>query len=107
MPTTDDRRSEPHPKTRKRNWTVDRVRERIRTGVIVRRLQDHVLGHLDLTQTQLRAAEILLKKTVPDLSAVEYTNTAAARPAEDMSDAELIAILQQRAQQKGQSSAVN
>lgn len=54
-----------------RPHTPDVVRERIRTGVVLNRLQKHALGKLEMTTTQVRAAEILLRKTVPDLSSTE------------------------------------
>jgi hypothetical protein len=63
--------------TMKGAWTPDKVRERIKTGVILDRLEKHTLGELDLTQTQLKAAEILLRKTIPDLKAVEHSGDAA------------------------------
>jgi hypothetical protein len=37
------------------------------------RLAAHVEGVVDLSPTQVRAAEILLKKTVPDLARTEVT----------------------------------
>lgn len=48
-------------------------REKIRTSMLINRLQNHVAGRLEMTQTQLRAAEVLLKKTLPDQSATELT----------------------------------
>ncbi len=43
-------------------------RERIQTSMLLNRLQNHVAGKLKLTATQIKAAEILLRKSVPDLS---------------------------------------
>lgn len=34
------------------------------------RLDKHAMGEIEMTNSQVRAAEILLKKAVPDLSAV-------------------------------------
>lgn len=48
-------------------------RKRIQTGVLLKRLQDHVVGDVEMSATQLRAAEILLRKSIPDLSATELT----------------------------------
>lgn len=42
------------------------------SGAIMARLAKHVLGEDEMTSTQVRAAEILLRKTVPDLSAIEH-----------------------------------
>jgi hypothetical protein len=41
--------------------------------MLAKRLQNHALGKLDLTSTQLKAIEILLKKTLPDLSSIDAT----------------------------------
>ena len=58
---------------KRRTWIDDKWRERIQAGVLVERLVKHALGQIEMTATQLRAAEILLKKTIPDLSAVEHS----------------------------------
>jgi hypothetical protein len=42
-------------------------RERIRTSMLINRLQDHSTGKIEMTPTQIKATEILLKKTAPDL----------------------------------------
>lgn len=49
----------------------DKVRGRIQTSMLINRLSDHVFGKVELTPSQVRSAEILLKKTIPDLSATE------------------------------------
>lgn len=46
----------------------DEIREKIRASQLVNRLEDHVLGDLDLKPTQVTAALGLLKKCVPDMS---------------------------------------
>ncbi len=46
-----------------------KVRERIQTSMLINRLSDHVFGKVELSPTQVRSAEILLKKSMPDLSA--------------------------------------
>jgi hypothetical protein len=51
----------------------ERTRAKIQTSQIINRLQAHVSGEVDMTSTQVRAAEILLKKTLPDLAAIELT----------------------------------
>ena len=76
-----------------KRWTPDVVRQRIRVGNIVRRLIDHTMGTVEMSPTQVRAAEILLKKAMPDLSAVEYTNQVNNRPVEEWTDAELAEAL--------------
>ena len=54
-----------------RAWTPEKVRERIKVALLARRLQHHALGKLEMTESQRRATEILLKKTLPDLQSIE------------------------------------
>ena len=49
------------------------VRERIQTSMLLNRLSDHVFGKCELSNTQVRAAEILLSKTLPSLSSIEHS----------------------------------
>lgn len=49
----------------------DDVRAKIQTSQLVNRLTDHALGIIELSTTQVRAIEILIKKTLPDLSSIE------------------------------------
>lgn len=81
--------------TKGRHWSTVRFRTRIRVGMLGKRLQDHALGLLEkpMDATQIRAAEILLKKAVPDLSAVEHSGVVE-RSASEMTRAELLAIVQ-------------
>jgi hypothetical protein len=44
----------------------DNAREKICTSRIINRLHKCASGEISLTRTQLRAAEILLRKCVPD-----------------------------------------
>lgn len=49
----------------------ERVRKRIQTSQLINRLQDNALASDELmTAGQIRSAEVLLRKAVPDLSAV-------------------------------------
>ncbi len=48
----------------------EHVRLKIKTAQLVNRLQDHAEGKVEMTSSQLKAAEVLLKKTLPDLSAM-------------------------------------
>lgn len=51
----------------------ENTRAKIQTSQIINRLAKHILGKLELSPTQVRAAEILLKKTLPDLTNVEHS----------------------------------
>jgi hypothetical protein len=48
-------------------------REKIRTSMLINRLQNHVAGRIEMSATQLRAAEVLLRKRLPDLVATEHS----------------------------------
>ena len=49
-------------------------RKRIQTSALITRLQKNALGDVELmTPAQIKSAEILLKKTLPDLKAVDHT----------------------------------
>lgn len=50
------------------------VRSKIQASQLVNRLTNHALGEVELSATQVRAIEILLKKTIPDLSAMELSS---------------------------------
>ena len=51
----------------------NKTREKIQTTQLVKRLTDHALNDLDLSASQIKAIEILLKKTLPDLKQLEVT----------------------------------
>ena len=51
----------------------DDVRAKIQTSQLVNRLTDHALGTIELSPTQVRAIEILIKKTLPDLQSVDLS----------------------------------
>jgi hypothetical protein len=75
---------------RDRTWTPDKVRAKIRTSMLINRLQGHVLGRIEMSKTQVQAAGMLLRKTLPDMIA----QTVTMRPLEQMSDDELVLTLQ-------------
>jgi hypothetical protein len=52
----------------------DDVRKKIQVSQLINILQDHALtGMGELPPTRMKAIEILLKKSIPDLSAVELS----------------------------------
>ena len=66
---------------RKKAGTLDKpwdekVRAKIQTSMLVNRLHDHVFATAELSQTQMKAIEILLRKSLPDLSAVTLSGDA-------------------------------
>lgn len=54
--------------------TVDeRTRLKIQTTQLVNRLTNHALNDVEMSSTQIRAIEILLKKSLPDLQSIEHS----------------------------------
>ncbi len=50
----------------------DMTRQKIQTSQLVNRLTDHALGKVEMEPSQVRAIEILLKKSLPDLAQVTH-----------------------------------
>lgn len=78
----------------------DRTREKIRTSQLLNRLHAYALSENDpqngkpveLSSTQVKAIEVLLRKSLPDLSQVESTNTNYNVDVADLTDAQLASI---------------
>lgn len=45
-----------------------KTRQKIKTTQLVNRLTDHALGKIELSTSQVRSIEVLLRKTLADLS---------------------------------------
>jgi hypothetical protein len=58
---------------RKQLWHPDEVRAKIQASQLLNRLHDHAFGKVELTPAQVRSIEVLLKKAIPDLSAVQMS----------------------------------
>jgi len=54
---------------------IEETRKKVQTSQLINRLQDHGLGTVELSATQVRAIEVLLRKTIPDLSATTHDAT--------------------------------
>lgn len=52
----------------------DDVRRKIQASQLINRLTAHAHGKVEMSPTQVRAAEILLKKSMPDLASVEHSS---------------------------------
>lgn len=57
-----------------------RVRERIKTTLLLERVQDHAFGELEMTPSQLQAAFALLDRTVPKLSQIQHVGDEEGGP---------------------------
>lgn len=58
---------------RLRKTHQDDVRKKIQASQLINVLQDHALGKSDLPQSRIKAIEILLRKTIPDLSQMQLS----------------------------------
>jgi len=58
----------------------DEIRTKIQASQLINVLQNHALGtdETEMTATRMKAIELLLKKSVPDLSSIELTGDADA-----------------------------
>ncbi len=51
----------------------EEVRSKIQASVLIDRLHKHANGELEMTSTQVKAAETLLDRSVPKLSQIQHT----------------------------------
>lgn len=51
----------------------DETRARIKASQLIKRLESHALDGVPMEMSQIKAVEILLRKRLPDLSAVEHS----------------------------------
>jgi hypothetical protein len=51
----------------------DATRQKIQTSQLINRLQANAMGEIELTQGQIKSIEVLLKKSLPDLSSIEVS----------------------------------
>jgi hypothetical protein len=57
----------------------DMVRAKIQATELINLLQDYALGHIEeIPNGRMKAIEILLKKSIPDLSSVELSGNDEA-----------------------------
>lgn len=73
--------------TKRNAMLIEEAREKIKTTQLINRLQDHGLGEVDMSPTQVRAIEILLKKRVPDLTSVAVAGGHDGEPVEVLAGA--------------------
>lgn len=51
----------------------EETRAKIKAAMIINRLQDHVLGEIELDAAQVSSAKTLLAKVLPDLKSTEHS----------------------------------
>ena len=55
----------------RRTVLTEEWKKRIASGKIMKRIEECALGDIEMTSNQLKAADILLKKIIPDLARQE------------------------------------
>lgn len=79
----------------------ERLRERIKAGQIVDRVQKCALGQVEMTSTEFQAAKLLINKTIPDLpQQVQYDPLAGARDISHANPYHLLAIIEGESERK-------
>jgi hypothetical protein len=58
----------------------ENTRLKIKTSQLLNRLHDHVIDKVELSTTQIKAIEILLRKALPDLQSVSLTGADGVGP---------------------------
>ena len=58
---------------RKNTAHSQRSRDKIKTTQLINRLNSIALGDITVDPTQLRAIEVALRKSLPDLQSIEHT----------------------------------
>lgn len=54
-----------------RKFHTEEIRAKIQASQLINRLTDHAFGKVELSATQVRSIEVLLKKSVPDLQSID------------------------------------
>jgi hypothetical protein len=60
--------------------------------MLINRLHKQASGEIELSNNQLRAIEVLLRKTLPDLSAIAHSGAVEMVKADELSDSALAHI---------------
>jgi hypothetical protein len=89
--------------TRRQLWHQEDARKKIQTSQLINRLTNHALADKPIMDaSQVKAAQILLAKAVPDLSSVELSGANGGpieyRDINSVTDAELLLIADGRSQ---------
>jgi hypothetical protein len=77
---------------RKRLFHPEEVRQKIKTSQLVNRLNAFVNGEVELSTAQVTAALGLIRKTMPDLSAMAHSGVIETTKPEELSDDRLAHI---------------
>lgn len=58
----------------------EQIRQKIQASVIVTRLHQHIMGEIDMTPSQVAAANSLLDRSVPKLSQIQHVGDEDGGP---------------------------
>jgi hypothetical protein len=72
---------------------VEEMRQKIRGTLIIKALENHCINEAEMSSSQVSAALGLLRKIVPDLSAVSLAGEVRVRPIQEMTDQEIDTLL--------------
>lgn len=61
--------------------------------MLMKKLEGHVLNGEEMTNSQVRAAELLLRKVIPDLSAVTLEGGDPDKPLQTVTRVELVPLV--------------
>jgi hypothetical protein len=79
----------------------EEIRQKIQASVIIDRLTKHINGELEMTATQIAAANTLLDRSVPKLSQVQHVGDSDADPIKMTTEILIRAIDADRSTAKG------
>lgn len=55
---------------------ADKTKRLIQASQLINRLNSHALGEVEMTQSQVNAAKIVIGKVIPDLKSIELSGDA-------------------------------
>ncbi len=80
---------------------IEEVRKTIKISEIVGELQACVMGEKILTKEQIRSAEIVLKKAMPDMKEIEHTGSVTHEAGESIQEILIRAVDANRSTTQG------
>ena len=79
----------------------ERLRERIKTGQILGRVQRCAMGEIEMTSIQFQAAKLLIQKTIPDLpTPTQHDPLAGAKDISHANPHTLLTIIEGKSERK-------
>ena len=55
---------------------AEKTKRLIQASQLINRLNSHAIGEIEMSQSQINAAKIVIGKTIPDLKSIELTGDA-------------------------------